>query len=46
MMFDQLTNHGMLEAMTIDRITHRLTYKDYPNRYYMNYERIWRNWLV
>lgn len=45
-MFDQLTNEGMLEAMYLDRVIHRLSLIDYPNRQYMSEANIWRRWLV
>ena len=29
----------------LDLLAHRLKFRDYPNREYMNEERIWRSWL-
>lgn len=44
--FDQLTNHGMLEAMYLDRVLHRLSFVDYPNKNYMTEASIFERWLA
>ena len=43
--FDELTNSTLLEDLYLDRVLHRLAFKDYPNREYMTEERIWGFWL-
>ena len=45
-MFHQLINHGMIEAMTLDRTIHRLKHLEALKFGLLTENEVWRRWLV